>query len=385
MPTELEELVTFLHSPQPAVRQIALDNLVGFSTGPNAVIFSYDNYRAIEDLKELSKDKSAILVRQSITTLVNLSDDDHIRKLIVQDLDYLTFLIAKICNLNNSSADIMCILLSNLSKNNKITQVFNITLDESLNKDVFKSVNAMNCLMDCFVKGFDRSLNKFANYDYLAYFFADVSRFKQGREYFITKQDYDNVIPLQKLLVFTEKYDETKTRREGIAYTIKNSLFDAKKHQTLLEDSDLNLLPYILLPITSAKDSEIDEEDMFKLPDELQLLDDDKQRDPCPEIICVYLESILLLCTTKFGREYLRDKSVYPLIRELHKHVENEDIEELCIRIVNMLMRGEPDSAEIEELPSKSADSDKENSDKLEEKSKESDEEDDDDAIVEVI
>ena len=35
MPTELEELVSFLHSPQPAVSQIALDNLVGYSTGPH--------------------------------------------------------------------------------------------------------------------------------------------------------------------------------------------------------------------------------------------------------------------------------------------------------------------------------------------------------------
>lgn len=31
MASQLDELVEFLHSPQPAVRQIAIDNLVGFS------------------------------------------------------------------------------------------------------------------------------------------------------------------------------------------------------------------------------------------------------------------------------------------------------------------------------------------------------------------
>ena len=37
--------------------------------------------------------------------------------------------------------------------------------------------------MDCFVKGYDRKLNKYANFDYLAYFFADIARFKKGREF----------------------------------------------------------------------------------------------------------------------------------------------------------------------------------------------------------
>lgn len=236
--------------------------------------------------------------------------------------------------------------------------------------------------MDCFVKGYDRKLNRYATYDYLAYFFADISRFKIGREYFIEQQEYDGVIPISKLLVFTEKYD-AKTRREGVAYTIKNSLFDSEKHENLLTNEEINLLPYILLPIASAKDSEIDEEDMFNLPDELQLLPADKERDPIPEIICVHLESILLLCTTKAGREYLRSKSVYPLVRELHKNIGNDDIGELSHRIVNMLMRGEPENQVIEEIVAKSAE-DGEIAE-IEEEEEEEESDDDDDAIVEVL
>lgn len=388
MPTQLEELVSFLHSPQPAVRQIALDNLVGFSSGPNAVIFKYDNYRAIKDLKILARDNSKVIVQQSITILANLCDDFTMRKLIADDVSFLEFLTWKICDLTNTSADIMCILLTNLAKEDLITKVFEFTKKDSdkipLDKEVFKSDKVMDCLMDCFVKGYDRKLNKFANYDYLAYFFADISRFRKGRDYFVHQQAYDNVIPISKLLVFTEKYD-SKTRREGVASTIKNSLFDSEKHEKLLNDEQINLLPYILLPIASAKDSEIDEEDMFNLPDELQLLPEDKQRDPVPEIICVHLESILLLCTTRAGREYLRSKSVYPLVRELHKNIDNEDIGELCHRVVNMLMRGEPENVQVEEVISKSAD--EENTGKKDEGEEEEEEDysDDDDAIVEVV
>lgn len=376
MPTQLEELVSFLHSPQPAVRQIALDNLVGFSTGPSASIFKYDNYRTLDDLKVLMKEKSRTLVQQSATVLANLCDDAVMRKKLADDKEFLEYLTWKICDLGNTSSDIMCILLSNLSKEDSITYVFEIVREDNdkdlppLDKDVFKSKRVIDCLMDCFVKGYDRELNKFANYDYLSYFFADVSRFKIGRTYFIETQEYDGVVPISKLLVFTEKYD-SKTRREGVASTIKNSLFDSETHERILTDEEINLLPYILLPIASAKDSEIDEEDMFNLPDELQLLPEDKTRDPVPSIVCTHLESILLLCTTKAAREFMRSKSVYPLIRELHKNVEDEDIGELCYRIVNMLMRGDP-NAPVEEMPAKSAeDGDDED-------------EDDEDALMEV-
>ena len=160
MPSQLEELVSFLHSDQPAVRQIALDNLVGFSTGSNAVIFKYDNYRAIKDLIGLVKDKSKIIVQQSTTILANLCDDAVMRKMIVTDKNFLEYLTWKICDLNNANADIMCILLSNLAKEDEITGVFGFVKksDDSipLDREVFKSSSVMDCLMDCFVKGYDR-------------------------------------------------------------------------------------------------------------------------------------------------------------------------------------------------------------------------------------
>lgn len=389
MPSQLEELVSFLHSPQPAVKQIALDNLVGFSSGPNAAIFKYDNYRAIKDLKELAQEKSKLLVQQSVTILVNLCDDPVMRRMISNDKDFVAYLARKIIELENTCADIMCILLCNLAKEDTITSIFDVKIDlgslSDKGKATFKSTKAMDCLMDCFVKGYDRQLNEYANYDYLAYFFADLSRFKAGREYFINVQEYDSVVPISKLLVFTEKYD-SKIRREGVASTIKNSLFDSETHERILKDEDINLLPYILLPITSAKDSEIDEEDMFNLPDELQLLPEDKKRDPVSAIICNHLESILLLCTTKAGRDYLRSKSVYPLVRELHKNVEDEDVGELCYRIVNVMMRGEPEAAAIEEMPAKNADGSEyvEEEPKKDEDEDEDESDDDDEEMVEV-
>lgn len=363
MPTELEELVEFLHSPQPAVMQIALDNLVGFSLGPHQQVFAYNNYDAIKDLKTLSKDSGKTTVSQSVTILANLCGDDTMRRLIVEDIEYVEFLANAIIKPTNINADLMCILLANLAKNDAITKIFDVKvalLEEQ--KTVFALHNAMDCLMDCFVKGSDRTLNKYADYDYLSYFFADISRFEHGRTYFITEQAYDHVVPISKLLVFTEKYD-SKIRREGVASTIKNSLFDVDSHDKLVTDENINLLPYILLPITGPE--ELDEDDMFNLPDELQLLPPDKKRDPVESIICTHLESLLLLCTTKEMREHLREKSVYALVREIHKVADTEEITALCDRVVQMLMRDEDTAEPQDEM--------------------EVDSEEDDDKIVEVL
>ncbi|RKP30539.1 DUF383-domain-containing protein [Metschnikowia bicuspidata] len=355
MPTELEELLEFLHSPQPAVVLIALNNLVGYSLGPQRQVFAYNNYEAIKDLKKLSQDSGRTTVSQSVTILANLCDDEEMRKLVLEDKAYLKSLISAIISPTNINADLMTILLANLAKDDVITAVFDISLE--LSEDERKNFalnNAMDCLMDCFVKGFNRTLNKYATYDYLAYFFSDISQFQFGRQYFITEREYDRVVPISKLLVFTEKYD-SKIRREGVASTIKNSLFDIDCQHKLVKDENIKLLSFVLLPIAGPE--EINEEEMFNLPEELQFLPEDKKREPVESILCTHLESLLLLCTPREMRDYLREKSVYPLIRELHKVSDSESVTELCDRLVQLLMRDE--AATIEEKDDNDEEDDK--------------------------
>ena len=81
------------------------------------------------------------------------------------------------------------------------------------------------------------------------------------------------------------------------------------------------------------------------------------KREPLSGILCIHLESLLLLCTTREAREYLREKQVYAIIKELHKAIEVEQVADLCDRVVQMLKRDEaPQSADIEEIESDSDD-----------------------------
>ena len=58
-------------------------------------------------------------------------------------------------------------------------------------------------------------------------------------------------------------------------------------------------------------------------------------------VLKTYVETLILLTGTRDGREYLRSKGVYLVIRECHANVEDEGVREECERLVQVLMRDE--------------------------------------------
>lgn len=303
--------------------------------------------------------------------LINLSADGQILSSLADDNDFVECLIAKVTvskpfhyckeptfvetvadhrqiqDKDEQNADDVAMLLANLAKADSFHRI--VSLTRAAVEHVSTSTNAFNQLMDCFVKGADGSLNKNANFNYLAYLFADLSKTEEGRTKLTTKQEYDSVVPVTKLLVFTEHRSDI--RRRGVAWTIKNVCFDVKSHPTMIRDEDddggANLLPYLLLPLMGPEEYP-DDETSEMLPD-LQLLPPDKKREPDHQIIVAHLESLLLLTTTREARDKMRQVQVYPIIRECHLYVENEEVREACDRLVQVLMRceeGEEDEAE---------------------------------------
>jgi len=83
------------------------------------------------------------------------------------------------------------------------------------------------------------------------------------------------------------------------------------------------------------------DEDTEGMPEELQLLEPDKEREKDVEIIKIHLETLLLLTTTSEGRNIMRSCKVYPIIRECHLHVDDEGVGEACDRLVQVIMREE--------------------------------------------
>jgi hypothetical protein len=340
--------------------------LVGFSTAQPS-LFKRNTLEPISDLKLLIKDYTPI-ARNALTMLINVSDDPEVVKTCIDDDVFLESLLKKVTvrptqhrtirhptpqtnpltpfpkDPKDANCNLHCMLLANLGKSPDITKLLRLKREPL--KGLSTSPIAIDQLLDCFVKGAEGAYNPKADYDYLSYLFADLAKHEDGRAHFLAPRKEDgDVVPLTKMLVFTEH--KSTIRRRGVANTIKNCAFDTPAHPKLLaadEDQGANLLPYLLLPLMGSE--EYSDEDNEGMLDECQLLDPDKQREPQEDIIVTHLETLLLLCTTREARERFREIKLYPILREVHSHVENDDVRENVDRVVQTIMRGEEGDGE---------------------------------------
>lgn len=370
MPSELEELVEFLHHGNTQIRQAAAQHLVGYSAIPQhqTTLFKRNQLEPLKDLKLLIRDYAQIS-HDALTILINLtsSGDKETLEYFSRDEKFVEEVLKKVIDdITEPNADLCCGLLSNLVKDDELAkrllkaerivppstkvkvklktndkgEVEATKTEQAVSMQISTSKRVLDQLMDVFVKGANKSLNPKANYDYLAYVFADLSKFENGRRYLLERQKYDGVVPITKLVVFTEH--GSLERRKGIASTIKNCTFEVEKHGYLIdteEEGGVGLLPYILLPL--AGNEEFDAEDSNGMIPELQLLPPDKEREVDDDVIATHLETLMLLSAERGSRDFMRRVKVYPVIRELHLKREAESIQEGCVRLVNVLMRDE--------------------------------------------
>ncbi|OLN88228.1 HGH1-like protein [Colletotrichum chlorophyti] len=331
MPTELEELVGFIAHPNPQLRKVAIENLVGYSQEQPS-IFKTENLTPVKHLKFLIRDHPKI-AEHAVTILINLTAEKDVLENVATDDKFLTIILEMMVKPDEPNANLMAMLLANLAKWDGLKTI--VTKKQTPPEELKSNDLVLNQLLDLFVK--EKGYNKDADYDYLAYLFADLTKHAEVRQHFVTRQEYDEVIPITKLKVFTEHQSEI--RRKGVASTIKNIAFEIQFHPIFMDEDEVDILPYILLPITGNE--EYDEDDMMGMLPDLQLLPPDKKRDPDPTIIQTHLETLLLFTTTREGRDLLRKVKVYPIIRETHLRVDDDGVKDACDRLVQVLMRDE--------------------------------------------
>ncbi|KAJ2000660.1 Protein hgh1 [Coemansia thaxteri] len=345
MESQIDELVDFLSSPRSDVRQLAATYIVDFShpSSEHHQLLQSRAERMVRPLLVICHE-TPVAANSAMSTLVNMSShlptcalfaDEDVLKMVVKLITLPTSLIA----------DTTCMLLSNLTKMDSICRIL-AKLDVGEVSGICNSPFALDQLTDVFVKGMDKTYNKNARFNFLASVFADITNYPFGRRYFLERTSYDGKMPITKIMVFSE-YPEV-IRRGGVDSTMKNICFEKDSHREILDPSETNMLPYILLPMCGPE--EFDMDDMEAMPEEVQLLGDDKKREVDPKLRATLLEAINLLCTTHYGRETLRAKKVYPILREMHKVETDEGCSELNHRAVQLLM-GEESSETMSDEP----------------------------------
>ncbi|CAM9131962.1 unnamed protein product [Bubo scandiacus] len=143
---------------------------------------------------------------------------------------------------------------------------------------------------------------------------------------------------VQRLLPFTQYKDSTVHRR-GVVGALRNCCFEAEDHEWLLSE-EVDILPFLLLPLAGPE--EFPEDEMERLPLDLQYLPQDKQREEEPDIRKMLLEAIMLLTATKPGRRVVRDKGTYVILRELHRCEREPDVLAACENLIQVLIGDEP-------------------------------------------
>ncbi|KAF5332251.1 hypothetical protein D9611_008206 [Ephemerocybe angulata] len=399
MEAQLLELVQFLRDRNPQARQLALENLLP-QTVPgapyrNAIFFKglgggglqkAKESDVIRDLKLLCRDQLSVS-HDAFRALVNLSDSPLLITPL-SDPAFLNFIVSYIINPQSICADLAAMLLSNLTASSPACAVLlKMKIKVILHNGSLypvdsrcgscgapvpyptgeeKEVPALPLLVEAFVQGATMGditeLSKRprkGELNFLASVFANMSVSPTGRDFFLSPQPFELAketsalnYPLSKIVPFTEHKDPI--RRKGTASTIKNCAFNARAHKAILSrDTEMvtvkpsttpapgiGALPYLLLPLAGPEEFDLDDQE--KLLPELQFLDPSKTREADASIRLILVESLLLLCHTRWGRDYQREHGVYEILREAHMHEKNENVQEHMERLVQLLKGDEP-------------------------------------------
>lgn len=169
--------------------------------------------------------------------------------------------------------------------------------------------------------------------DYLGPLLSNLTQLPEARSYLLDRE----CVVFQRLLPFTD-YQQSLVRRTGVVGAIKNCCFATESHLWML-GPDVDLLPRMLLPLTGPE--LYDDEDMDKLPVDLQYMDETKTREVDADIRKILLEAITQLCATRTARQLVRDQGAYLILREYHKWETDESALELCEELVNILIKTE--------------------------------------------
>ncbi|KAF8141929.1 hypothetical protein EV363DRAFT_1150381 [Boletus edulis] len=349
----------------------------------------------IRDMKLLCRDQLAI-AHDAFRALVNLSDSPLLVPFLTEP-SFLAFLVSYILNPDAILADLASMLLSNLTGSSvacaallslqiQVVPLTSTTCPISYHPMQSRSAtcsapvpypstdpqlaHALPLLVDAFVQG--ASLDSNSNSErtrkgdlhFLSSVFANISASPAGRLFFVTPIPSDVMkpesalgYPLSKIVPFTEHQD--KIRSGGVAYTIKSSqrtfvilrncAFYPPAHQAILSpDTDevavppsttvapgIDALPCILLPLAGPE--ELDLEEQEKLPSALQFLPPTKKREPDSVLRLTHVDTLLLLCTARWGRDFLRANGVYEIIRAAHLAESVDKVSEHIERLVHLI------------------------------------------------
>jgi len=339
------------------VRLTASNQILSLTGSSEGRLFIRQNKKLLELILSNIAETGRIQL-DAVLELVNLTADEPLCEILIKQYDVIETFVKNVTNAKSVHADKFCSLLSNLTRNSRHAAL------------VFEKIQTegLNLLFGIYLK---ISYNSVGNtLDYLGQVLANLTQVPNGRMFFLDKEKLN----IQKLLPFLSH--ESIVRRGAAAILVKNICFVSDDNNWLLGPS-VDILPALMLPLAGGPEvANLDMDDMDKLPDDLQFLEETKQREEDDDIRKMLVEAIHLLCNKKEDRQFIREKNTYVILRELHKFemtLEAESENNRAIQqLIDLLIGDDPDVSELskvevpEELKEKLEQTDKEELERIE-------------------
>ncbi|XP_014260071.1 protein HGH1 homolog isoform X2 [Cimex lectularius] len=276
----------------------------------------------INDLLEVAAKNNNSTGQLALDSIINITSSELGCNKVVESLNHLKKILKFSLERNSMLADRACKILSN------------VTRQENLAVKVGRMIISDHGLSVLIGAISDKSYNSSGQrLEFLAQAFGNLTQCVEFQNFLVDPVNGQ----LQRVLPVLHS-GVTLVERSGIASALYNCLFDTKSHMTLLE-APFDILPVLLLPLAGPE--EFDEEEYDKMPLELQYLPEDKRREADPHVRNLLLRSLLLLCSTKPCRIFVRDRNTYLILREYHKW-EKDRVNLLAVEnVIDILIRTE--------------------------------------------
>jgi Domain of unknown function (DUF383) len=245
---QIIEVFSFLGDERTEARFMAIEYVSTISKTHFKLFREHPS--ALQNIMKMVAD-DPLTANKALSTLINLTGDVALVHAMATD-EFIQSLIIHLILPKNVNADLVCMLLNNLSLHDVVASLL-------LPAESKTATHRIDNMLEIFSKK-EYSFNPSATFSFLGGVFANIAASPQGCKFMLGKSTIDSSMRLSKLVCFTEHEDVM--RRGGVISTLKNVAYginlDNGTGLELMLESSLNLLVYILLPLSGPEDYDDD-------------------------------------------------------------------------------------------------------------------------------
>ena len=343
---DVEELVAFLGSPRADVRAATVQHVLAVSGTDAGVVMLFsagEGARSALELLVRMLGEAPAAAADAASALTNMSCNERARDALVQSERAWKPLLEAVSELQRLAPGkavparaVACLkLLNNLTTTLAGSQRF---ITGRLGEQ--HAGLELRLLVAAFLAGGRRHVELAP----AALVMTNVSRLDAGRDVLVAKRGAE----LCRLLALPETPVET---RLALAETARNCcLIDETTHRKLLRG---DAVPRLLLPLLGPTGVR-EQEDYNELPPLLKaaLVEQAREggapvrREPDARVRCAVVDTLVLLCSSRRGRDRLRDCKAYAVVKEYHAEESDEELIEKLFNLVDLLL-GEEEAVQV--------------------------------------